>query len=218
MGLFGKQKDPKELVREWQASLRKESRLLDRQILGIQREQEKVKRALKMSAKKGEKDSCKVLAKEIVQSNKAISRIHCAKANIKSVEMHMNQQLSTLRLSGAIQKSVEVMKSMQQLIKVQDIAGTMRDMSKEMMKAGIIEEMIDDVMEADDTEEMEEEVEKEVDKVLWEITAGQIGNAPDIVKDPLPSNKNKVKQTAEEVDEEDDEVIKMQARLQALKS
>jgi predicted enzyme related to lactoylglutathione lyase len=41
---------------------------------------------------------------------------------------------ATLRVSGAMQKSAEVMKSMQELIKVSDIAATMRDMSKEMMK------------------------------------------------------------------------------------
>jgi charged multivesicular body protein 3 len=33
-----------------------------------------------------------------------------------------------------MQKSAEVMKGMQELIKVSDIAATMRDMSKEMMK------------------------------------------------------------------------------------
>lgn len=42
--------------------------------------------------------------------------------------------LATLRIAGALQKSTEVMKAMQQLIKVPEVAATMRDMSKEMMK------------------------------------------------------------------------------------
>jgi Snf7 len=61
--------------------------------VGIQREQEKVKRSLKDAAKKGDKDVCRVLAKEIVASRKAINKIHCAKAQIKSIEYGMTQQL-----------------------------------------------------------------------------------------------------------------------------
>lgn len=58
------------------------------------------------------------------------------------------------------------MTAMQALVKLPEVATTMRDMSKEMMKAGIIEEMIDETMESmEDTEEMEEEAQSEVDKV-----------------------------------------------------
>ena len=81
---------------------------------------------------------------------------------------------ANLRLSGALQKSAEVMKSMQALVKVNDVAASMRELSKEMMKAGIIEEMMDDTIESvmDDSEEMEEEAQREVEKILWEVTAG----------------------------------------------
>jgi charged multivesicular body protein 3 len=39
-----------------------------------------------------------------------------------------------LRIAGALQRSTEVMKAMQQLIKIPEVAATMRDLSKEMMK------------------------------------------------------------------------------------
>lgn len=51
-----------------------------------------MKRSLKLAAKKNDTDVCKVLAKEIVQSRKAISRIYTAKANISSIEMTMKNQ------------------------------------------------------------------------------------------------------------------------------
>ena len=41
---------------------------------------------------------------------------------------------ATLRIAGALEKSTDVMKSMQALIKIPEIQATMRDMSKEMMK------------------------------------------------------------------------------------
>lgn len=42
--------------------------------------------------------------------------------------------VATLRIAGALQRSTEVMKAMQQLIKIPEVAATMRDLSKEMMK------------------------------------------------------------------------------------
>ena len=62
-------------------------------LLGIQREEEKVKRSLKESAKKGDKDVCIILAKEILHSRKAISKIHTSKAHINSISMQMKNQL-----------------------------------------------------------------------------------------------------------------------------
>jgi len=215
MGLFGKTPapDPKEKVREWCSQLRKETSQLDRQIRSIQREEEKVKKTLKEAAKKGDKDVCMILAKEVVNSRKAINKIHASKAHINSVSMQMKNQQATLRIAGALQKSTEVMKAMQQLIKVPEVAATMRDMSKEMMKAGIIEEMLEDTMEGlEDSEELEEAAQEEVDKVLWEITAGQLGTAPDAVTDTLPGREVE----AASVDEDDME--EMKTRLQALRS
>ena len=42
--------------------------------------------------------------------------------------------VATLRMAGALEKSGEVMKYMQQLVKVPEISRTMQEMSKEMMK------------------------------------------------------------------------------------
>jgi len=219
MGLFGqdKRKDPKEQVREWSRKLRQETRGLDRQILSIQREQEKVKRQIKEAAKKNDQDVCRILAKEFVKSKKAVSKLYASKAQINSIIMNMQNQVATLRLAGSLQKSAEVMQSMNRLIKVPEVAATMRELSKEMMKAGIIEEMLEDTMESMEPDDMEEDVEREVDKVLNEIIHGQISKAPKAVDDTL------VPGTSAADDEHEDEEVeegleKMQERLQALRS
>lgn len=155
----------------------------------IQREQEKVKRSIKDAAKKGQKDVCVVLAKEMVQSKRAVSKLHASKAHMNSVVLGMRNQLgecrrtaagerqhwsqipscykmsslviffklyflaksffyelpakrihvyfvAVARVAGALQKSTDVMKAMQSLVKVPEIQATMRDLSKEMMKVG----------------------------------------------------------------------------------
>lgn len=223
MGLFGKSQDrnPKEMVQEWSSKLRKESYALDRQIRSIQREEDKIKRSLKEAAKKNDKEVCTILAKEIIRSRKAVNKIYTSKAHINSVQLQMKNQLATVRVAGSLAKSTEVMQAMQALVRLPEVAGAMREMSKEMMKAGIIEEMIDETMESlEDVEEMEEEAQKEVDKVLWEITAGKLGEAPSApMAAPAKENEGEASGVATVEAEDDEEDMKdMQSRLQALRS
>ncbi|KAG8194898.1 hypothetical protein JTE90_029189 [Oedothorax gibbosus] len=218
MGLFGKTtKDPKDQVKEWTSTLRKQGYQLERQIKAIQREEMKVKKSLTDAAKKGDHDVCKILAKEIIRARKSINRIHTTKAQINSVQMSMNHQLATLRVAGSVEKSTEVMKSMQNLVKMPEVAKTMQEMSKEMMKAGIIEEMMEDTFEGlGDEEELEEEAQEEVDKVLWELTAGQLGTAPSAVSDTLPEAE--VEGATAATSSKTEDFSDMQERLEALRS
>ncbi|XP_059209321.1 charged multivesicular body protein 3 [Centropristis striata] len=220
MGLFGKsaEKAPKELVNEWSQKIRKEMRMIDRQIRDIQREEEKVKRSIKDAAKRGQKDVCVVLAKEMIQSKRAVTKLYASKAHMNSVQLSMKNQLAVLRVAGSLQKSTEVMKAMQNLVKIPEIQATMRDLSKEMMKAGIIEEMLEDTFESmEDGEDMEEAAEEEVDKILFEITAGALGKAPSKVTDALPEIQPAAAAAVSE-DESEEDIEEMQSRLAALRS
>lgn len=49
-------------------------------------------------------------------------------------EMFFFFSVAVVRVAGALQKSTEVMKAMQSLVKIPEIQATMRDLSKEMMK------------------------------------------------------------------------------------
>ena len=114
MGLFGKSgssgssaRSPRDQVREWASKLRKQTYVLDRQIRGIQREEAKVKLSLKQAAKKGDRDVCVILAKEIVRSRKAVNRLNTTKTQLNSVALHMQQQAAALRVAGAMQVSIQ---------------------------------------------------------------------------------------------------------------
>ncbi|CAL8290727.1 charged multivesicular body protein 3 isoform X1 [Gadus morhua] len=220
MGLFGRtqEKPPKDLINEWSSKIRKEMRVIDRQIRDIQREEEKVKRSIKDAGKKGQRDVCIILAKELIQSRRAISKLYASKAQMNSVLLSMKNQLAVVRVAGALQKSTEVMKAMQNLVKIPEIQATMRDLSKEMMKAGIIEEMMEDTFESmEDGEDMEEAAEEEVDKILFDITAGALGKAPSKVTDALPEMEAQGATAASE-DESEEDIEEMQSRLAALRS
>merc|ERR1712168_1242448 len=179
MGLFGAAKaDPKKQVNEMSQLLRRETRAIERQIRDIERQQQKTTQMLKQNAKKGDKAACRILAKEIVNSKKAVSRMYQSKAQLNSVMMNMKTQLATIRLTGAVEKSTVVMASMSKLIKLPELQKTMANMSREMEKMGIMDEMIEDAMAALDDDDIEDAVDAEVDKVLYELTAGQLGEMP----------------------------------------
>ncbi len=205
---------------------------MDRQIRSIKREEDKIKKSLKEAAAKNDKQICTILAKEIVRSRKAVNKLYTSKAQLSSVQMQMQQQLgeflqrflyrnpkfivfkilATLKVAGSLAKSTEVMQAMQNLVKLPQISATMREMSMEMTKAGILEEMIDETMESiEDVEEIEEEAQSEIDKVLWEITAGKLGEAPSVPESSM-------QQPAAAEPEEEDDMTEMQSRLEALRS
>lgn len=72
----------------------------------IQREQDKVKRSIKDAAKKGQKDVCVILAKEMIQSKRAVTKLYASKAHMNSVSLGMKNQLGEFRNTalGSLQR------------------------------------------------------------------------------------------------------------------
>ena len=61
-----------------------------------------MKLSLKDAAKKNQIDVCKILAKEVAQSRKAVNKLYASKAQINSVMMSMDQQLCEYRSQNFI--------------------------------------------------------------------------------------------------------------------
>ncbi|ORY06071.1 charged multivesicular body protein 3 [Basidiobolus meristosporus CBS 931.73] len=206
--ILGRPPPPEEMVRKWRQSIRAQERTLDRQIRGIESEEVKIKRSMKQLAKKKDITNCKMLAKELVRSRKQKDRIHTSKAQLNSILMQLQQQLATLKVAGSLQKSTEVMTLVNRLVKLPEISQTMETMAMEMTKAGIMEEMIGDTLDAFEDEDIEEEADEEVNKVLFQVTEGLLGEATPVGA-PLQS---------EAEPEEEPELDEMQARLSALRA
>jgi charged multivesicular body protein 3 len=212
--LFGKKKDPNELAKEWKKNIRQSGRELDRSLRDLAQEEQKIKLSVKQAAKKGDMESARILAKGLVEAKKSKKRIHNAKAQLGSIELQITQQQSQLKVMGALQKSGEVMKMMNDLMKLPELMQTMKQMGMEMEKAGLIEEMASDMI--DDVvggEEDEEEVDEEIDGVLQDV----LGGALDGVRTQKGGLERKpVRQQPVEEEEEDDE--EFASRLKALKA
>ena len=78
-------------------------------------------------------------------------------------------------MTGVLQKSGHVMRTMNELTRVPELAATMRGLSEEMVRAGIMEELVEETLESvGDEEGLDEEADEQVERVLTELTAGTL--------------------------------------------
>ncbi|CAL8094801.1 unnamed protein product [Calicophoron daubneyi] len=223
MGIFGAKEDPRERLRNMVSVIRRQKYKIQRDITALQTQNKKVTMDIKKRAKAGNLDEAKIIAKELVNSRKAVSRLYAAGAHMDCLISELNCQAAANRMAGAIKDSTGVMKAMSALVKLPELNKTMQDLSKEMMKMGLINEMVDDTMESvtGDTELMDDEVTAEVNKIIAEVTTGQL---PDAVKDtlpagvPLPSSSHAEVEELPESEHDHSDIAEMQARLEALRN
>ncbi|KAJ7180165.1 Snf7-domain-containing protein [Mycena crocata] len=186
---------PEEKVRAWQLKLRTETRHLDREMRQLDVATKQARATVKQHAARGDVKSARILAREVVRSDKQKDRLSVSKARLGSIGTQLTQQMAMIKVTGSLQKSTEIMKLSNALIKLPQISQTMREMSMEMTKAGIMEEMLEDTLDMEEDEEVEEEADAEVDKVLAELTDGKLGLAGSVGADLPSQNKLEEEET-----------------------
>mmetsp|Transcript_17088 Transcript_17088/g.51069 ORF Transcript_17088/g.51069 Transcript_17088/m.51069 type:complete len:228 (-) Transcript_17088:4012-4695(-) len=212
-GVFKKKPEPRELVRKWQGMLRTETRHLDTQIREISREEKMAQKQIKEAAKRGDMQSAKLLAREVVRTRKAVTQLYTNKAHMIAMGTQLQQQLAMVKVAGTLNKSSEVMKLVNDMMKASKLNQTMMEMSREMMKAGLIDEMMSDAIDdAVDGEDVEQETDAEVDKVLQEIAGDTMSQLAD-----APKARREQQQVTEEEEGEDAEDEDLRARLAAVR-
>ncbi|KAK3304324.1 Snf7-domain-containing protein [Chaetomium strumarium] len=232
-GLFAKP-DPQAQYRKCNALLRQNMRKLDRDIAQIKATEVKTKNLIIAANKRAQRGDpsrqkqaqreVRDFARELIRARKAGARLVTGRAQLASVQMQVSEAWALRRIEGSIKASVGIMKDVNSLIRLPELAQTMQELSVELMKAGIIEEMVGEVLpETDMLGEDEEEAEGEVDKVLGEILKDRMETAGPLPNVPLPQQQQVPAQQqpqAEEEDEEDTEAMmdQMRNRLEALRS
>jgi charged multivesicular body protein 3 len=162
----------------------------------------------------------RVFARELIRNRRTSALLMTSKAQLSSVQMQVNEAFAVRKIEGSIRASVGVMRDVNSLIRLPELADTMQELSGEPMKAGIIEEMVGENLPEDSVAEFGEEVdEDEVDKVLGEILkdrmathSGKLPTAP-IAQEPVAA-------IPPQEEEEDAEAMmdQMRNRLETLRS
>ena len=82
-----------ERVKSWQTQIKKEGRALDREVRGIDAALKTTRANLKQLANKGDVKNARLLAREVVRSNKQKDRLATSKARLNSINMQLTHQL-----------------------------------------------------------------------------------------------------------------------------
>ncbi len=208
--------------------IRSNIRKLDRDIAAIKAAENKSKSLIVAADRRGQRNpsqqqqaakEVRMFAHELLRSRRAHSRLITAKAQLNSVQMQVNEAFALRKIEGSIRASVGVMRDVNALIRLPEMAGTMRELSVELMKAGIIEEMVGENLPEDDLLEEEEEAEGEVDKILGEILKDKMEKTGALPSVPLPQQPQQTPAQLEDEDEDTEAMMdQMRNRLEALRS
>lgn len=215
--------------------MRSNVRKLDREIQAVKAVELKTKNLIVQADRRAQRQPARAkqaqkeardYARELVRTRRASARLITSKAQLNSVRMQVNEAFAVRKIEGSIKSSVGIMKDVNTLIRLPELAGTMRELSVELMKAGIIDEMVEDALPEDDDALLEDgEAEGEVDKVLSEVLKDRprkepsLPAAPEPEPQPVPALEAPAAEEAEE-DEENAEAMmdQMRNRLEALRS
>ncbi len=151
-----------------------------------------------------------ILAKGLVRSQKGKNKLYEARARVSSVCTQLRLNYAQVEVVQTMEKSGTILKAMGQLMSLPKLRNACKELSRQMMKAGIIDEVMEDAFESLEDEDTEELAQQEADKILFEITEGQLGKVGK-VKNKLEAKEDKV-----EVKEEDKDIEDLKRRLEAL--
>ncbi|KAI1174544.1 Snf7 family protein [Nemania sp. FL0916] len=221
--------DPNAQMRKCNQLIRSNLRKLDRDIAAVKQVEQKTKSLIVAADKRGARDptrraqaqrEARDFARELIRTRRTAARLVTSKAQLGSVQMQVNEAFAVRRIEGSIRASVGIMRDVNSLIRLPQLAGTMRDLGVELVKAGVIEEMVGENLPVDEEgmfEDEEMEADGEVDKVLGEILKGKMDTTG-----PVPSTPVAPEPTPAELEEEEEDqeamMDQMRNRLEALRS
>ncbi|KAK7693069.1 hypothetical protein QCA50_002634 [Cerrena zonata] len=182
--LFGRTVTPAERLRQHQRALAKAQRELDRERTKLEQQEKKLVGDIKRSAKAGQLNACKVMAKDLIRTRRYVQKFYQMRTQLQAVGLRIQTLRSNQQMADAMRGATKAMGAMNRGLNLPQIQRIMQEFERESatmdMKEEIMNEAVDDVME-DDMEDEEEEGDKILKQVLDEIgvdLSQQLHDAP----------------------------------------
>lgn len=185
-----KKKTVDDVMREQSRELRSTQRGIVRDRAALEKQEKQLEAEIKKMAKTGNKEACKILAKQLVQVRRQKGRTYAVSSKVTSMASHTRLMNSQMKMAGAMSTTAKTMQAVNKKMDPQKTLKTMQDFQKENMKMGMTEDMINDTLdeifdESGDEEESQDIVNQVLDEIGIEIS-GKMGKAPAAGKS-LPS-------------------------------
>merc|ERR1739848_183351 len=178
-----KRKTPAEMIRENKRMIDRAIRDLDRERVKMEQQEKKVIGDIKETAKTGQMDAVKVMAKDLVRTRQHIKKFMLMRANLQAVSLKMTTMKSQHTMANAMKGVTKAMGRMNKSMNLPQIQKIMAEFEKQSemmeMKGEMMDDAIDDAL---DDGETEEETDKIVGQILGELgieLAGQLSQIPE---------------------------------------
>ncbi|XP_047226634.1 charged multivesicular body protein 2Ba [Girardinichthys multiradiatus] len=182
MASLFKKKTVDDIIKEQSKELRGTQRQITRDRAALEKQEKQMELEIKKMAKSGNKEACKILAKQLVQLRKQKNRTYAVSSKVTSMSTQTKVMNSQMKMAGAMSTTAKTMQAVNKKMDPQKTLKTMQDFQKENMKMGMTEDMINDTLddifdESGDEEESQDIVNQVLDEIGIEIS-GKMVRAP----------------------------------------
>jgi len=183
--LFGRQKTPKEILREHQRSINRAMREIDRERASLQNQEKTIIAEIKKSAKQGQMGAAKIMAKDLVRTRNYVQKFYNMRTQLQAVGLRIQTMKSTQSMAEAMKGCTKAMMMMNRQMNLPAMQRIMMEFEQQSEKMDMKEEMmsdaLDDVMDGEEDEEKSDDI---LNQVLDEIG---INLQQQLVDTPMPA-------------------------------
>ncbi|KAK7939609.1 hypothetical protein WMY93_002935 [Mugilogobius chulae] len=182
MASLFKRKTVDDVIKEQSKELRGTQRQITRDRTALERQEKQLEAEIKKMAKSGNREACKILAKQLVQLRKQKNRTYAVSSKVTSMSTQTKLMNSQMKMAGAMSSTAKTMQAVNKKMDPQKTLKTMQDFQKENMKMGMTEDMINDTLddifdESGDEDESQGIVDQVLDEIGIEIS-GKMARTP----------------------------------------
>ncbi|XP_046701276.1 charged multivesicular body protein 2Ba isoform X1 [Silurus meridionalis] len=179
MASLFKKKTVDDIIKEQTKDLRGTQRQISRDRAALEKQEKQMEMEIRKMAKAGNRDACKILAKQLVQLRKQKNRTYSVSSKVTSMSTQTKVMNSQMKMAGAMSATAKTMQAVNKKMDPKKTLQTMQDFQKENLKMGMTEDMINDTLdeifiESGDEEESQDIVNQVLDEIGIEISGKMI--------------------------------------------
>ncbi|XP_062865913.1 charged multivesicular body protein 2b [Trichomycterus rosablanca] len=211
MASLFKKKTVEDVIKEQNKELRGTQRQITRDRAALEKQEKQLEMEIKKMAKTGNREACKILAKQLVQLRKQKTRTYAVSSKVTSMSTQTKLMNSQMKMASAMGTTAKTMQAVNKKMDPQKTMQTMQNFQRENAKMEMSEEMINDTLDeifedSGDEEDSQDIVNQVLDEIGIEIT-GKMAHAPSASR-----NKPGASASASKADGISDEDIERQLR------
>ena len=135
--LFGKGKTPAQRLKEYQRSIKKSVREMDREKNALERNEKKLMADIKKEAKEGRVDSARIMAKDLVRTRGYIKKMYKMKSHMEAVSLRLATMQSSAQMAQSMKGVTKVMGKMNAKMNLPQISKIMMEFEKQNEMMGM---------------------------------------------------------------------------------